>query len=328
MRLSVVIPAYNAAATLPVTLRSISAPAGHELEVIVVDDASSDATADLARPLCDRLLVLPGNSGPSVARNEGARLATGEVLVFTDADVELKPDTLERVVARLEQHPECAAVVGNLAVESTSENFIGTYKNLYMHFAFMASGPYVSVPYTSIAAVRSAAFWQAGGFANVLPNEDRVLGIELARNGHKILFDNQIQVIHHRSYWWREFLRVETARCRNIVVLHLETKLLGRGTMREHIPRSFAVACLALPLVALLPLLGETLSPLFLWALPAPVIAFLWSLRSFYVFLWRHKGLRFALAGVAFSVVDLAIAGFGVVRGFAAFLLGRRLLAP
>jgi hypothetical protein len=84
--------------------------------------------------------------------------------------------------------------------------------------------------------------------------------------------------------------------------------------MREHIPRSFAVACLALPLVALLPLLGETLSPLFLWALPAPVIAFLWSLRSFYAFLWRR--LRFALAE-AVLVVDPTIAGSGwcAVRG-------------
>ncbi len=326
MKLSVVIPAFNAAATLPLTLRSIAAPDGHEVEVIVVDDASSDRTVEVATGLADRVVRLERNRGPSVARNEGARLATGEVLLFVDADVELLPDALERVVRTLIENPDCAAVAGNLSTDSHSGTFIGAYKNLYMHYAFRDNARSAGAPYTSIVAVRRAAFEAVGGFVDVLPNEDRILGIDLARLGYRVLFDTDIQVRHYRSYGWREFFAVETRRAKNIVQLHLETRLLGRGRMREHIPRSFV---LALALVAAGPTLavaGATAWPALLWGVPVVGLGFLVNLLPFAAFLRRHRGLAFAAAGLAFAVLDLSICCVGATWGVAAFAAGRRLI--
>lgn len=327
MKISVIIPAYNAEATLPLTLKSLARhPARCEVEIIVVDDASPDRTADCARPLADRVLVMDGNQGPSLARNEGARAATGDVYLFTDADVEFLPDTMERITSSLEANPEYGAVTGNLSVDSVSENFVGTYKNLYMHFAFKDSGPTMDVPYTSVVAVRKDAFWEAGGFVDILPNEDRMLGIALKRAGHTILFDNDIQVRHYRTYRWPEFCRIELQRARNIVLLHLETKVLRRGSMKEHVPSIFAVATSLVVVFGLLVILGFVVSPKFWVALPVAMLGFGAVMGPFFVFMLRHKGLGFALAGTLLAGVDLALCIVGAARGLTAFLLGRRLL--
>jgi glycosyltransferase involved in cell wall biosynthesis len=91
--LSVIIPAHNAAATLPATLASLEGADGL-LEVVVVDDGSTDGTGPLVRSLADRAvsgpaglrLVTQPRGGPSAARNRGAEEAEGEVLAFLDAD--------------------------------------------------------------------------------------------------------------------------------------------------------------------------------------------------------------------------------------------------
>ncbi|HEV2447219.1 MAG TPA: glycosyltransferase, partial [Candidatus Sulfopaludibacter sp.] len=95
--LSIVIPAYNEAARLPATLAAIAAhfrASGQRVEVIVVDDGSSDGTAELAVPPADapprltwRLLRNPGNRGKGFSVRQGMLAATGQRLLFTDADL-------------------------------------------------------------------------------------------------------------------------------------------------------------------------------------------------------------------------------------------------
>ncbi|MBI2467114.1 MAG: glycosyltransferase family 2 protein [Candidatus Rokubacteria bacterium] len=90
---SVVIPAYDAEATLPACLAALARQslAPERFEVIVVDDGSTDATAQVAERAGVRVVRLPANAGPAAARNRGAQAARGEVLVFTDADCEPTP---------------------------------------------------------------------------------------------------------------------------------------------------------------------------------------------------------------------------------------------
>lgn len=102
---SVVIPAYNASATLPAQLRALAAqePSPHvegDLEVVVVDNRSTDGTAEvvarLADELADRLprlrcLSAPDQPGASYARDVGSRSATGELLLYCDSDDVVSP---------------------------------------------------------------------------------------------------------------------------------------------------------------------------------------------------------------------------------------------
>ena len=108
MALSVVIPAYKEATVLGRTLAELrsglaSAAPGDALELIVVDDGSDDATAARAQEAgADRVIVLGSNRGKGAAVRAGVLAAAGEVVAFTDADLQYPPDRLLAVLGRLE----------------------------------------------------------------------------------------------------------------------------------------------------------------------------------------------------------------------------------
>lgn len=110
---SVVIPAHNAGRWLAETIGSVLAQSFDDLELIVVDDASSDDTAAVARAAADsrlRLIQNPGNLGVSATRNNGLAAARGEFVAFLDADDLCLPHRLERQVRFLKENPEVGLV--------------------------------------------------------------------------------------------------------------------------------------------------------------------------------------------------------------------------
>jgi Glycosyl transferase family 2 len=106
---SVIIPAYNAARHLPATLRSVFNQTFKDFEVVVVDDGSTDTTADIVRQIDDwrvRLLPHGKNLGLHHARNTGIRAAQGDVLAFLDADDLFHPDKLQAHMDLLRARPD------------------------------------------------------------------------------------------------------------------------------------------------------------------------------------------------------------------------------
>ena len=103
---SVVVPAYNAAWSLDETLASVCAQTYRDIEVLVVDDGSTDATADVAAAWSQRdcrvRLIRKPNGGVASARNRGLREARGVYVAPIDADDLWAPDNVERQVAALE----------------------------------------------------------------------------------------------------------------------------------------------------------------------------------------------------------------------------------
>ncbi|HHY47427.1 MAG TPA: glycosyltransferase family 2 protein [Firmicutes bacterium] len=95
---SVVIPAFNEAATLPATIRAVSAT-GIVKEIIVVDDGSKDSTAEVARGGGARVLQLSRHKGKGAAMGEGVKASTGEIVVFLDADLGEKAGELVKLVS-------------------------------------------------------------------------------------------------------------------------------------------------------------------------------------------------------------------------------------
>ncbi|MFC0675645.1 glycosyltransferase family 2 protein [Brachybacterium hainanense] len=118
MRISVIIPAFRAEGSIGAAVGSVLAQGREDVEVIVVDDASPDGTAEAARaagasvlPGRVRVEVLPTGGGASRARTAGARLARGQILVFLDADDVQLPGFLDTVAATVTGEVE-AVVVG------------------------------------------------------------------------------------------------------------------------------------------------------------------------------------------------------------------------
>jgi glycosyltransferase involved in cell wall biosynthesis len=99
-QVSIIIPALNEEEDLPILLRSIGAQSFTDYEVIVADAGSRDRTVELAREWGAR--VVPGGM-PGPGRNRGAEAASGELLFFFDADVDLPPDFLEKAVGEMNE---------------------------------------------------------------------------------------------------------------------------------------------------------------------------------------------------------------------------------
>ena len=109
---SVIIPTHNYAEYLPEALQSVLDQDYPLVQVIVVDDGSTDDTAAAVAPFVERGVeyVFQENQGPGPARNEGIRRARGELIAFLDADDSWLPDKIARQVAFLEAHPELGLV--------------------------------------------------------------------------------------------------------------------------------------------------------------------------------------------------------------------------
>lgn len=108
---TVIVPVYNGERFLAETLASVFAQEFEPFEVVLVDDGSTDGTAEIARAFPVRYLRQE-NKGPSAARNSGLALARGELMAFADADDLLPPTKLASQAGYLDEHPETGCVLG------------------------------------------------------------------------------------------------------------------------------------------------------------------------------------------------------------------------
>jgi glycosyltransferase involved in cell wall biosynthesis len=117
---SIIIPTYNRAHYLKEAINSVHQQSYRPIECIVVDDGSTDHTAELVDTIknltSDNFIikyVLQNNSGAQVARNKGTELASGEFIQYLDSDDLLYPDKLSNQIRFLEDHPDCDGVFGD-----------------------------------------------------------------------------------------------------------------------------------------------------------------------------------------------------------------------
>lgn len=108
---TVVVPAHDAQAYLDEALDALAAQDHPSVEVIVVDDGSSDATAEIAGRRPGVRVVSQANAGPSAARNAGMEVSSGEFITFCDADDRFRPDKVSKQVAYLRSHPDTGCVL-------------------------------------------------------------------------------------------------------------------------------------------------------------------------------------------------------------------------
>src|SRR5512146_386881 len=108
MDFSVIVPASNEGKRIGAGLESINAQhTAHSYELIVSDSGSTDGTVSIAREYTDRVVVCK-EKGTARARNEGAKLAGGDILVFIDSDTIVSPDYID-TVARAFKDPRLLA---------------------------------------------------------------------------------------------------------------------------------------------------------------------------------------------------------------------------
>ncbi|HUX95282.1 MAG TPA: glycosyltransferase [Bacteroidales bacterium] len=201
MRISVVIPLYNKRKYISQTLQSVSSQTFQPLEVIIVNDGSTDGSEELIETFNNPSLKLINqtNQGVSAARNRGVYEAEGEWIAFLDADDKWKPDYLETISKLAKIYPECDV----LATSYEFENYEGTRKpsvlnklklkgetgilSNYFEVAYCSDPPLCS----SSVAVKKEAIVAIGGFpSEIKAGEDLLTWAKLAFN-YKIAFSKK-----------------------------------------------------------------------------------------------------------------------------------------
>src|SRR6516162_6773931 len=122
---SVTIPCFNQARFLSDAIASVRRQRYAPVEIVVIDDGSTDESARIARAAAVRL-ARQANAGISAARNAGLEMARGEFIVFLDADDELLPDAVESGVEVLQRNPSVSCVVRRCQVMDTERRPLPT----------------------------------------------------------------------------------------------------------------------------------------------------------------------------------------------------------
>ncbi|MFK8252337.1 glycosyltransferase family 2 protein [Ancylobacter terrae] len=210
-RVSVVIPLYNKESTIGRAIASVLAQGAAPIEIIVVDDGSTDASAARVEAMADPhiTLVRQANAGPGAARNAGAARARGELLAFLDADDEWLPGFLEAALGALDSHPQALAYAcgydtrgfTDLVVDKVSQvtDVAGPLPPPAASIGGLRLAAVLNALHSSAAVVRRAAFETAGGFYDrerCLWGEDSFLWAQILFMG-PLYWDPQARIVYH-----------------------------------------------------------------------------------------------------------------------------------
>lgn len=283
---------------LALIAKSKKAPA---YEVIIVDDGSKDPYNNYNRYKhykSYRVVRLDHNRGPAVARNKGVAVAKGKFILFLDSDVEVFPDALANLAKIYTDDPDVVAVTGVWVKEQRTKDFFPNFKALrdwsYWINERDKSGYYFLFS-TRIASIKKTVFQRLGGFDETYPAplvEDIELTYRIARR-YAIIFAPNVRVRHEFEGFWpiakKYFLRA-----------YYWTKLYQRRkkfdpvatTWQEALTTLSGVAVVFFGLVSL-----SLISQIGLIGLACALFLHLFLIRKFLFFMYREKGLWFAVRG-------------------------------
>jgi GT2 family glycosyltransferase len=202
VRATVIIPFHRSLAHLAQSLPAArtSMP---DAEILVAADGAMEDCRPLAAASNARVVEVPGPAGPATARNRAAAEASGDVLLFVDADVVAAPSALAGMCRRLEQEPEIAAIFGAYGHQPAAPNFMSQYRNLAHAYVHETGNPEAATFWAGLGAIRRTVFHQVGGFDERFRRpsvEDIDLGYRVRRAGHRIRLDPAFRGEHLRRW--------------------------------------------------------------------------------------------------------------------------------
>lgn len=216
-----IIPVYNGAPVITRCLDALAAQGESNLELIVVDDGSTDETHAVvqawaaAHPARSVTLTSQPNAGPAAARNHGARLARTPLLLYTDADCIPTPGWVQAFVAAFAgDNPPAAAMGAYLSRQSTPAARFAQLE-FEERYALMARRPAIDFVATYSAAYQRAVFLAVGGFDAAFRkanNEDTELAYRLSAAGYRMAFVPQARVYHEHDESWLGYARTKFGR--------------------------------------------------------------------------------------------------------------------
>jgi len=157
------------------------------------------------------VIRLPDPIGPAKARNIGSAAATGDLLFFVDADVEVEPDAIAQIISLFQGDPNLAAAIGSYDDSPGESNFLSQYRNLFHHYTHQTACEEASTFWGACGVIRRDIFQQLQGFDERYRKpcvEDIELGYRIKRAGYQIRLCKTLQVKHLKR--WDAFSIIKT----------------------------------------------------------------------------------------------------------------------
>ena len=296
---TVIVPAYNAEATIGQCLAAINAALRPGDRLIVYDDGATDRTNAIALGAGAKVVRNEGAPlGPAHGRNAAAAVATTELLLFVDADVVLSAGAIDLLATEMAT-VGAAAAFGSYDDRPRSDRVTSLYANLRHHFFHQTGSREASTFWSGIGMIKRNLFVQLGGYNPRLyrhPSiEDVELGVRLIRRGHRIRLVPEALGTHCKDWsLWRVWHTDVVRRAYPWAGLMADGQTGGLDLNTAAGERITALIALAVPVL----LIGS------LFALPAlalagiAVAAYLFRNRTFFGFLARRLGPARLVAAV------------------------------
>jgi len=208
--ISVVIPAYNSEKTVSSTIKGVLLQEKDKpMEVIVVDDGSTDKTAARVTSFPNVRYLYQENAGPASARNRGAKEAKGDIIFFTDSDCIPHSDWIEKSIVHFNR-AEVGVVSGTYDLIEGS-NLLATCIHQEIMYRHQRRMPIYPNSFGSFNfSVRRKIFQEVGGFNEQYRSasgEDNDLSYKILKAGYKIYFERDSRVQHHHAAQLQKYLR-------------------------------------------------------------------------------------------------------------------------
>ena len=219
---SVIIPARDSEGVLRTCLDALKKSSYPIHETIVVNDGSTDGTLDVARQHAVKTIDLSQPHGVNYCRNMGAAAASGDILLFLDSDIVVQVDTVQRVTGFFSNN-DVDAIVGLYSAHHRHRNLASQYKNMWIRFSYLNSGPHIDWIFGAVSAIRRSVVWKVRGFDRRIlvthGGDDLELGKRITASAHRILLEPEIEVEHLKRHTLVSLLKNDFERSRGFVQL-------------------------------------------------------------------------------------------------------------
>jgi len=313
---SIVIPSHDNLASVKVLLASIYKYfrlGAVNREIILVDDASR---------LCDmrelnkeypeiKVLRLESNAGAAGARNAGANLASHDIILFLDSDIELCCDAVA-MVEKIMQDQEVDAVVGTFSE-------ISLRKGLFPEYWAMLKAYFHSLPvgssssfYPAIGAIRKRVFLDVGGFDSNIKGasvEDYEFSGRLFEKGYEVRFDPEIIVKMEYKFFLKS-LSQSIDRAKKWSIMFLDKKKFD-----NHTTTLWQGVANVLGFLTWVFLLLSLFKVYFLYIAAAIFLSFVYLSRKFFWYILKRRGPFFLLISIYFYLVSSFFITFSSLKG-------------
>ncbi len=300
-------------------------------EVIAVSDGSSTESIKLVKKYPCKLIKIKKNSGAGFARNLGAKKSNGNVLIFLDADVEIKSNALKIVNEYFNRKNNYGMIQGIYSNKVKYKSKTNEYEQCYFEYYIFTETKkhkFTQSLITNFFAIQKNIFKKNKGFVTYFPGaslEDQEFGFRLQRNGHKIEILRNLKTVHHVNFGVMYFIKKINTRQIGEMKMHLRNKkTFVQKSVQTNYWGVIAGLMLITTIISLIFINFFFATPFFLESLISLNLIFIGLHLGFFKYVFLTKGFISTLRSIFYTYLHRLVVANCAFSGLIDFYVFRR----